>query len=201
MLDASKYTVLDFETTGLVKRIGIVSCCIMVYENNKRVHHDYFECNPEAIIDPKAFETHHIPQERVDKLPPFSEFWDRIKPYIENHLIVGHNVQKYDVLSVLIPNLEYYCFALPTLEVVDTMLLAKKTLQLRTFDGKHNLESCCKYYDIPIENHHHAAYDVYMTQKVFAHEYNDLRGEIEPLIFEGDYDPRKGETESDVLPF
>lgn len=200
MLNIDKYTVLDFETTGL-KNPRPVSCCIMVYENNKRVHYDYFECNPEAEIDPFAFKVHHIPQERVDQLQPFSAFWERVRPYLENHIIVGHNALKYDIKDVLHGTLFNYDIPIPTLEVVDTMLVAKNIMKIVTDDKKHNLESCCRYFNIPIDNHHHAAYDVYMTQRIFAHEYNELKGEIVATVVEGDYDPRKGESPDDVLPF
>lgn len=198
-----KYTVLDFETTGLTKPAP-VSLGIMVYENNKRVHYDYFECNPEKEIEEGAFRTHHIPQERVDQLPNFSEFWSRVQPYIEGYLIIGHNV-KYDLNSVLIPTLQRYGIAVPTIIRLCTCENARKLgldTELNT-KGKHkyDLEACCKYFGIEIENHHHAAYDIYMTQRVFAKEYNMTKGNLDIVTIEGDYNPFNGEKAENLLPF
>lgn len=102
---------------------------------------------------------HHITPEMTINKPFFPEIWSKIRPMIENRLVVAHNAA-FDI-DCLVKTLNYYNLDIPTLETECTYV--------RT-GGK--LKDVCAAYGIETSNHHDAKFDALACARVYINLMN-----------------------------
>lgn len=155
------FTAIDFETSTS----GYTSACSLgwcIVRNSKVVE------RKEILIKPEPFEfnEHNIringitPDMVYDK-PTFDMYWDRLRPDIENQMIVAHNA-RFD-MGVLCRTLEHYGIEIPVCDYLCTVVLSQKAYpELES----HKLNKLCEALNIKF-NHHRAYDDAYACAAAF----------------------------------
>ena len=126
------FTAIDFETAvgarnsicqiGMViVRDGVITKTIT--QLIQPPHNEYFYRN---------IQIHGITPEMTRNAPYFYQVWDKIKPYIENQLIVAHNAV-FDI-SCLKSTLEYYNIPIPNFNQACTYRQTGKRLNIACAD-------------------------------------------------------------------
>lgn len=155
------FTAIDFETaTSCYTSACSLGWCVV--ENNEVV------ARREVLIKPDPFEfneynikIHGITPEMVCDKPTFDQYWEEIRPDIENRMIVAHNAS-FDV-RVLCKTLEHFGIALPHFDYLCTVQLSQKAYpELES----HRLNNLCDALGIHF-NHHQAYDDAYACAMAF----------------------------------
>jgi DNA polymerase-3 subunit epsilon len=87
--------------------------------------------------------------------PTFDIVWEEIKPFLENQIVVAHNVS-FD-RSVLEESLKLY-------DIISLEILWLCTFELTGM----NLENACELYDVELLNHHNALDDALACGNLFV---------------------------------
>lgn len=146
------FVAIDFET-ATSHYTSVCSLGICVVENNKVVE------RKEILIKPDPFEfndynikIHGITPDMVFDKPNFAEYWEEIKPYLQNKTVIAHNAS-FDV-GVLCNTLEHFGIPFPTFDYLCTVKLSQKAYP--EFPS-HKLNNLCNLLGIRFQ--HHRAYD------------------------------------------
>lgn len=146
------FTAIDFETaTSCYTSACSLGWCVV--ENNKVV------LRREILIKPDPFEfqdynvkIHGITPDMVYDKPTFDMYWNELKPYLENKMVIAHNAS-FDV-RVLCKTLEHYGIDFPDFTYMCTVQLSQKAYpELES----HKLNFLCDA--LGIHFNHHRAYD------------------------------------------
>lgn len=155
-----EYTVLDLETTGLVKETDeIIEIALVKLDNELNIVDTY-----ETLIKPSglttgAVEIHNITYEMVINAPKIGEVSEEIKTFITGSKIIAHNGGYFDI-----PFLNYHTdLNISDDTVIDTYLLAKKYLDLPS----NSLVNVAKSFGIVNPNPHRALGDTITTANIF----------------------------------
>lgn len=146
------FTAIDFETANR-NRSSICSIGLAYVRNWKVVKTEHILVKP----SPNYYELYNTLIHRIDdnmtkNEKTFKQLWGRLKPAIENQIIVAHNASfdmsclRYilDMSNLKYPDLDYAC----------TYRLAKEAITL----PKHDLHKVSGHFKIEL-NHHHAESD------------------------------------------
>ena len=146
------FVAIDFET-ATSKFTSVCSLGICVVENGVITE------RKEIYIKPYPFEfndynikIHGITPDMVADKPTFDMYWEEIKPYLENKIVIAHNAD-FDV-GALCATLEHYNIPFPTFDYLCTVKLSQKAYPELT---SHKLNNLCDA--LGIQFHHHQAYD------------------------------------------
>ena len=146
------FVAIDFET-ATSQRTSVCSLGICVVEDNK------VKEVKEILVKPVPFEfneyniaIHGITPEMVMYKPTFDKYWEEVKPYLENKIVVAHNAS-FDV-NVLLRTLEQFNIEFPTFEYLCTVKLSQKAYP-DLFSHKLN----CLGAALGIKFSHHTACD------------------------------------------
>lgn len=163
------FTAIDFETaTSAYTSACSLGLCVV--EDNVITE------RKEILIRPYPFEfsefnikIHGITPGMVRNKPCFNGYWDEIRPYIENRMVIAHNAP-FDV-GVLCSTLEHYSIKPPEFDYMCTVRLSQKAYpELES----HRLNRLCGALGIEFE-HHHAYDDAYACAEAFlrmAYDYS-----------------------------
>ena len=155
------FTAIDFETaTSDFTSICSMGWCVV--RDNRIVS------RKEVLVRPEPFEfngynikIHGIRPEMVADKPTFAEYWDYIRPDIENQMIIAHNAS-FDV-RVMCRTLQKYGIELPDFTYMCTVRLSQKAYpELES----HKLNNLCNALNINF-NHHRAYDDAYACAMAF----------------------------------
>lgn len=163
------FVAIDFET-ATSKRTSICSMGICVVENNR------IKEIRELPVRPVPFEfneyniaIHGITPEMVEDKPTFDMYWEEVRPYLENKLVIAHNAS-FDV-GALCATLDYYNITLPNFEYLCTVKLSQKAYpELES----HKLNYLGKALGIDF-SHHTACDDAYACAMVLLHIMHDFK--------------------------
>ncbi len=154
------FVAIDFETATSMWT-SICSMGICVIENNT------VKERKEILIKPDPYEfsdynikIHGITPKMVKDRLNFDGYWDEIKPYIDNKLVIAHNTS-FDV-NVLRRTLDKFGLEYPRFEYMCTVKLSQKAYP--QFES-HKLNRLCEELGIDF-SHHHAAEDAYACAMV-----------------------------------
>lgn len=162
------FVAIDFETAtsypGSICSMGICE-----------VRNDSVVKTEEFLIKPRPFEfneynirIHGITPEAVFCKPTFDMYWDKIKPYIENRLVLAHNAS-FDITALkkalTLSEIEYPCF-----EYMCTVILSRKAYP--DMPG-HRLNELAEAFNIAF-SHHNAEDDAYACAMVFLRIMKDF---------------------------
>lgn len=149
------FVAIDFET-ATSKYTSVCSLGICVVENGEITE------RKEIFIKPVPFEfneynikIHGITPDAVRNKPTFDKYWDELKPYLENKIVVAHNAM-FDV-GVLCAVLDSFGIDYPTFDYLCTVKLSQMAYPELP---KHKLNCLCDALGITF-SHHHAYDDAY----------------------------------------
>ena len=163
------FTAIDFETATSCGN-SICSMGICVVRSNRVVK------TLEILIRPEPFEfneynikIHGITPEMVADKPRFCDYWDKIRPFLENQLVVAHNAS-FDV-GALRTTLDYYGIEYPVFRYLCTVKLSQKAYP--ELPG-HKLNYLADALEISF-HHHRAADDAYVCAEVLLRILRDFK--------------------------
>ncbi len=162
------FVAIDFET-ATSKWTSICSMGICVVEDNK------VKEVKEILVKPEPFEfneyniaIHGITPQDVYTKKTFDNYWDEIKPYLQNKLVVAHNAS-FDV-GVLTKTLDMFGIELPAFDYLCTVKLSQKAYpELES----HKLNALGESLGICF-SHHNACDDAYACAMVLVHILEDF---------------------------
>lgn len=158
-----KYVVLDLETTGLSPEWdSIIEIGAIKVENDVIVETFEQLINPGFEISDFIQNLTGITNEMLSSQPSISDVLPDIESFVENNIIVGHNVN-FDI-NFLYDNFEYYMNKPFTNGFIDTMRISRKVLP-----GLDHYRLTDIVYELGIEgsNFHRALSDCEYTYKCY----------------------------------
>lgn len=154
----------DLETTGISTNNDRIVQIALVGSNSagEQVHYETI-INPRRPIPAGASEVHGIYDSDVKGQQDFTHFADEIHQLIENSVIVGHNVRRFDM--PLLDNEFRRVGRLPPKPkaIMDTLEIVRRVKVSRP----HNLGSLCHRHGISLDNAHTAAADAAASLLLF----------------------------------
>ena len=167
----SVFVVLDTETTGLNvnDEHRIVSIAATKIKNLKITNEILDELvNPERQISEPSIKIHHITQEKVKNKPLLKELDDQIYNFLENTILVGHNLN-FDI-KFIIKSAPYTTIAhrVKNIVTIDTIYLAAG---IYPHFKSYELSFLCENLKIQTEDQtrHSALGDSVITARLFLH--------------------------------
>ena len=160
----SDYTVFDLETTGVSPQTDkVIEISAIKVRNGKAVGEFSSLVNPMRNIPYGATRVNGITDEMVADKPVFEEVLGDFLDFIEDDILVGHNIHDFDMKFIHRDCEAFFRMFLGN-DYIDTLPLARKCLpQL----GHHKLTDLAMYYKISINGAHRALNDCRMNQLVF----------------------------------
>ena len=164
-LEQLGYTVFDTETTGLNPSGGdeIIAIGAVRVFNGRVLRREIFDClvDPRRPISEEAAAIHGISSKMLRGMPTIDEVLPRFKRFVEDTVIIGHNVAfdmrflelKQEQTGIRFDN-----------PVLDTLLLAS-ALQPKRVDQR--LDALAERLGVPIAGRHTALGDALTTAEVF----------------------------------
>ena len=143
-----RYTVFDVETPNhnndRMSSIGIV-----VMEDDRIVSTFTSMINPEVHFDPFNIALTGITPEMAACAPTFGQLWPKIRPLMENAVLVAHNAQ-FD-MAVLAKCLRVYdIFWKRTVPYICTCKMSRSCLPHLE---NHKLNTLCDHYRLELDHH------------------------------------------------
>ncbi len=146
------FTAIDFETSSS-KRTSVCSLGWCVCEDGIITE------RREILIKPDPFEFNEynskingITTEMVWDKPTFDKYWDELRPYIENKMVIAHNAS-FDI-QVLCTTLNHFGIEIPDFSYMCTVELSQKAYPDLPSHKLNNLAEA-----LGIDFNHHRAYD------------------------------------------
>lgn len=146
------FTAIDFETASS-DRTSVCSLGWCVVKDNIITE------RREILIKPDPFKFNEyntkingITPEMVWDKPTFDMYWDKIRPYIENRMVIAHNAS-FDI-HVLCSTLEHFGIEIPDFNYMCTVVLSQKAYPELPSHKLNNLAEA-----LGIDFNHHRAYD------------------------------------------
>ena len=157
------FTAIDFETASS-ERTSVCSLGWCVVENG------VITDRKEILIKPDPFKFNEyntkingITPEMVWDKPTFDKYWDMLRPYIENRMVIAHNAS-FDI-HVLCSTLEHFGIEIPAFDYMCTVQLSQKAYPELP---SHKLNNLAEALGI-VFNHHRAYDDAYACAAAFLH--------------------------------
>jgi DNA polymerase III subunit epsilon len=200
-LDKARFTIFDFETTGLSAQCGDRICeigALKVDASGKKVGQFHSLVDPQRPISYGAFLVNKISEDMLRGKPTIDELLPDFMDFIDGSVLVAYNAC-FDLgflESALGPA------AAPALNdytVIDCLSLAR-----RLFPGfsRYSLGAVARQLDIRVGREHRAMADVLLTFEIFQRELNILRDggarEVKDLIAAQARGPAYVKKETDV---
>jgi DNA polymerase-3 subunit epsilon len=167
----SIFAVLDTETTGLNVNEGhrIVSIGATKIKNLKITNEILDELvNPERQISEPSIKIHNITQEQVQNKPVLKELDEKIYNFLENTVLVGHNLN-FDI-KFIVSSGPYTTIAhrVKNIVTIDTIYLSAG---IYPHFNSYELSFLCKTLKIQTEDQtrHSALGDSVITARLFLH--------------------------------
>jgi DNA polymerase-3 subunit epsilon len=160
------FAVVDLETTGfspLQERIVEVAVVVL---DPAGVERDAFCTLVDPERDPGPTHVHGITAEMLEGAPTFAQVHPYVAGLLSGRVIVGHNVDRFDLAFLLAECRRLGEDSVPA-EVVtlDTLRVAQSYLDL---PGKARLVDCCDRYRLTWDDHHSALGDARVTAALFG---------------------------------
>ncbi|SMC51439.1 3'-5' exonuclease [Sporomusa malonica] len=147
------YVAIDFETANS-SRASACSLAAITVENGKIVRSAYSLIQPPVLkFDYWNTKIHGITVDDVVDKPTFAELWDRIRPHLEEKIVIAHNAS-FDI-SVLRSMLNEYGLPHPAFRYACTVDIARRVW---TDLDNYKLPTLAKRFSIDFE-HHNALHD------------------------------------------
>ena len=106
---------------------------------------------PQNRYEEANVRVHGITPSQTADAPTLDQLWGEIRHFFEDNLVVAHNA-RFDT-SVLRASL-HSSEGIPNFKWADTVEITRHLIP-----GRHSLDACCSYFNIPLEHHHNALDD------------------------------------------
>jgi DNA polymerase-3 subunit epsilon len=164
-LSSLSFTVIDTETTGLDPGGGdeIIAIGAVRIVNRRILHREIFDSfvRPRRAISREAQQIHGITQEMLRAEPPIEDVLPRLQRFVEDTVIVGHNVN-FDMRFLEVQGGAIgIAFDNPML---DTLILE---CEISPHQGDKSLEAIAQRLGIAVTGRHTALGDALTTAEVF----------------------------------
>lgn len=158
------YVVFDFETTGTSFNYDeIIEISAIKVHNHETVAEFTSLVNPERAIPYSASQVNGITDDMVKDAPVLEEILGDFLEFIDDHVLVGHNIHAFDMKFIYRDCKRYFKIE-PGNDYVDTLKFARICLpQLK----HHKLTDIANYYGISTTGAHRALNDCRMNQAVY----------------------------------
>ncbi|MCI8515505.1 MAG: DNA polymerase III subunit epsilon [Hungatella sp.] len=158
------YVVFDLETTGLSPITdGIIEISAVKVKGGKVTDRFSTLVNPGRRIPAAATRVNGITDEMVKDAPGLREALDRFLAFIEDQVLVGHNIHSFDMGFLNHAMEELYQKSLSN-DYIDTLYMARSCLKELSH---HRLVDLAAHFDISTEGAHRALNDCIMNQKCY----------------------------------
>ena len=162
---AKSYVVFDLETTGISPHYDqVVEISALKVENGQVMGEFSTLVNPGRRIPAAASEVNGITDDMVADAPPMEEALKGFLEFIGDMILVGHNIQSFDLKFIERDAQRYFGKTLEN-DFIDTLILARTYLAELP---SHALTNLARYYRINTDGAHRALADCRMTQKVYV---------------------------------
>ncbi|WP_176944181.1 ATP-dependent RecD-like DNA helicase [Marvinbryantia formatexigens] len=159
------YVVFDLETTGISSKYDEVIEISAVKVEAGQVTGEFSTLvNPGRKIPPAASRVNGITDKMVAGALPFSEVLGDFFAFAGDFVLVGHNINSFD-MKFLYRDAKKYFRKVPDNDYVDTLLLARAALPELSH---HRLVDLAEHYGISAKGAHRALNDCHMNQKVYG---------------------------------
>ena len=160
----SDYVLFDLETTGIsCINDEVVEISALKVRNGKVVDTFSTLVNPGRPIPERASMVNGITDEMVAGSPGFEEVLGKFLDFIEDDVLVGHNIHTFDMKFLQRDAEKYYGKAIGN-DYLDTLWIARRYLPELPH---HKLTDLAEHYGISIDGDHRALNDCRMNQLVF----------------------------------
>lgn len=147
------YVAIDFETANR-SRASACSLAAVTVENGQVVRSAYSLIRPPLLqFDYWNTKIHGITADDVADKPTFAELWEKIRPHLDNKVVIAHNAA-FDI-SVLRSMLNEYGLPRPCFRYVCTVDIARRVW---TDVENYKLSTLANRFAIELE-HHNALHD------------------------------------------
>jgi len=170
------FAVVDLETTGFSPhQERIVEVAVVVLDADG-AELDAFCTLVDPERDPGPTHIHGITPEMVAGAPTFAQVHPYVATLLSGRVVVGHNVDRFDLAFLLAECRRLGDDAVPA-EVVtlDTLRVAQAFLDL---SGKARLVDCCDRYRLTWEDHHSALGDARVTAALLGAMRSELGDDV-----------------------
>ena len=167
------YVLYDLETTGVSCTYDEIIEISAVKVRNGEIVDEFSQLvNPGKPIPKAASMVNNISDKMVADAPYFDVVLPRFISFIGQDVLVGHNINSFD-MKFLYRDCEKYYKQTLTNDYVDTLKLAKMVFP----NWKHRrLSDLADYYGISTQGAHRALADCWMNQKVFELLAKEMEG-------------------------
>lgn len=156
-----RYTIFDVETPNRANdRMSAIG--IVVIEDDCVKDEFYSLVNPEVPFDEFNVALTGITPQMADEAPTFAQLWPRIRPYMDDAILVAHSAQ-FD-LAVLSKCLRHY--RIEWKETASYLCTCTMSCHCLPQLERHKLNTLCDYYGIPLR-HHQADSDAMACAQIF----------------------------------
>lgn len=160
----SDYVIFDLETTGVRCDVDeIIEISAIKVRDHKITDQYNTLVNPGMHIPAAATKVNHITDEMVEDAPELEEALSGFLDFIEDGILVGHNIHTFDMKFVKHACMRTFGTDIQN-DYIDTLFMARKCLpQL----SHHKLTDISEYFNISTEGAHRALNDCIMNQKCY----------------------------------
>lgn len=158
------YVVFDLETTGVdTQEDSIIEISAVKVKHHVIIEEFNQLINPGTHIPAGATKINGITDEMVKEAPFLSEVLPDFLSFIGKEVLVGHNIQSFDLLFLYRTAGELMGVSLPN-DYIDTLFMARERLpQLY----RHRLTDISAHFNISTEGAHRALNDCRMNQQCY----------------------------------
>lgn len=158
------YVVFDLETTGISpKKDSVIEISAVKVTGGKVVDEFSSLVNPHRPIPYHASMVNGITDDMVKDAPDFCEVLKAFDEFIEDYVLVGHNIYSFDMKFICRDSREYFGRIIGN-DFIDTLTLSRKCLPEL---DHHRLTDLADYYGISTKGAHRALNDCIMNQLVY----------------------------------
>lgn len=166
------YVVFDLETTGISAQWDeVIEISGLKVRNGKIVEEFQSLVNPGRPIPKRASLVNGITDDMVQDAPPFSLVLADFLNFVENDVLVGHNIHSFD-MKFIYRDAERFLGQLPDNDYIDTLPLARQCVSGLSH---HRLVDLASHYQISQDGAHRALNDCRMNQQIFERLGAELR--------------------------
>ena len=107
-----------------------------------------FLVDPEDRFDENLIRVHGLTEEAVRGAPSFGALWKELRPYFEDAIVVGHNVEA-GGLDAVCHNLSRYGLEVPRLYCICTYRLARELIPSFAVED-YSMRSLCSFFNLTV---------------------------------------------------
>ncbi|MFZ4454062.1 exonuclease domain-containing protein [Salibacterium aidingense] len=172
-LDTLEFTVLDLETSGFYPDGGdkILSIGAVKVKKGRIYHNDTFYCtiSEPGVLSSEVARLTGLTKEELEQAPPLSEVLQQFYEFIQTDILVAHHAKHERKF------LQHATYQSSGMQFRHRLLDTSFLYQIAAPEQEAGeLDTCCAYYGIPVNNRHHALADAVMAAELWVCTIQDV---------------------------